>query len=89
MGKLVHDLIAESTFRAPTKTALIIQKQATSFAQLDSAVDKATDLFLNLGLQKSERVATFLEKRTENIVGMFSSAREMSIRQSDRGLIYP
>lgn len=75
MGKLVHDLIAESTFHAPTKTALIFQKQATSFAQLDSAVDKATDLFLNLGLQKSERVATFLEKRTENIVGMFAATR--------------
>ncbi len=75
MAELVHDLIAISARRAPSKSALSYQKQPISFADLDVTVSKAADFFLTLDLQKSERVATFLEKRIENIVGMFGANR--------------
>ena len=75
MGELIHDLIAESALRVPTKAALIFQKQTISFATLDSMVNKVADLLLALNLKKSDRVATFLEKRIENIAAMFAAAR--------------
>ena len=75
MGELIQELVLESASRVPGKIALVCQKQAITFAQLDDQVNQAADLFLALGLQKSERVATFLEKRVENIVGMFGAAR--------------
>lgn len=75
MSELVHDLIAASARRTPEKVALVYQKQFVTFAALDHSVSAAATLFLARGLQKSERVATFLEKRVENIVGMFGATR--------------
>ena len=75
MGELIHDLIAASARRAPNRAALVYQKQSVTFTGLDSAVSAAAQLFLGHGLKKSERVATFIEKRVENIVGMFGAAR--------------
>ncbi len=75
MSELIQDLILESATRTPEKTALIYQKQAVSFAQLDRQVDQVANLFLTLGLQKSERVAIFLEKRIENIAAMLAANR--------------
>ena len=75
MGELIHDLIAASARRAPNRVALVYQKQSVTFTGLDSAVSAAAQLFLGHGLKKSERIATFIEKRVENIVGMFGAAR--------------
>lgn len=75
MAELVHDLITESAQRTPTNFALVYQKQAVNFENLEDAVNKAANLFRHLEIQKSERVAIFLEKRIENIVGMFGAAR--------------
>ena len=75
MAELVHDLIATSALHMPSKSALSYHKQLLSFENLDIAVSKAADFFLTLELQKSDRVAIFLEKRIENIVGMFGANR--------------
>jgi acyl-CoA ligase (AMP-forming) (exosortase A-associated) len=75
MSELIHDLIAASARRAPNKVALVYQKQTVTFTALDHAVSAAANLFLAHGLEKSARVATFIEKRVENIVGMFGAAR--------------
>ena len=74
MGELVQDLVVEAAARAPAKTALIYQKQTISFAELNAAVNRATDAFLSLGLKKADRVAIFLEKRIENVVSMLAAA---------------
>ena len=75
MAELVHDLIATSALHMPSKSALSYKKQFISFKNLDIAVSKSADFFLTLDLQKSDRVAIFLEKRIENIVGMFGANR--------------
>jgi acyl-CoA ligase (AMP-forming) (exosortase A-associated) len=75
MGELIQELVLESASREPEKIALVYQKQAITFARLDDRVNQAADLFLTLGIQKSERVAIFLEKRTENIAAMLAAVR--------------
>ena len=75
MGELIHDLITASARRAPSQVALVYQKQSVTFSTLDKAVSAAANVFLAHGARKSERIATFLEKRVENIVGMFGAAR--------------
>ena len=74
MSQLIHDLVLQSARIAPSNIALAYQKQTISYAQLDRLVDNAADLFLTLGLEKSDRMATFLEKRIENIGAMFAAA---------------
>ena len=75
MSQLLHDLIAQSARIAPANVALVYQKQAINYVQLERLVDSAADLFLTLDIEKSERVATFLEKRIENVGAMFAAAR--------------
>lgn len=74
MAELVQDLIAGSATRTPTKGALIYQKQIVSFAELNTKMQQAANLYLSLGLKKADRVAIFLEKRVENVASMFGAA---------------
>ena len=75
MSVLIQDLLLESAARAPENSALVYQKQNVSFASLSQSVGQAANLFLDLGLKKSERVAIFLEKRVENIAAMFAATQ--------------
>ena len=74
MPDLVHQMIEASAARTPQAPALAYQDDALSYAQLAQHVAHAAAGFGALGLQRSERVAVYLEKRLETAVALFGAA---------------
>jgi acyl-CoA ligase (AMP-forming) (exosortase A-associated) len=74
MTDLVHELIFRSAANRPDAEALAYQKQTLAYEQVASSVSHAAAAFLELGLARSERVAVYLEKRFETVVGAFGAA---------------
>ena len=74
MPQLVHELIARSAGRTPEAPALTYQKQTLNYAQLAAQQHAFGQGLLDLGLARAERVAIYLEKRFEAVVGMFGTA---------------
>lgn len=70
---LLHDLIARSAERTPEATALTYGKDSLSYRQLQSQVAGFASGLLNLGLQRGERVAIYLEKRFETVIASFGA----------------
>lgn len=74
MPQLVHELIARSAGRTPDAPALTYQKHTLNYAQLAAQQHAFGQGLLGLGLARAERVAIYLEKRFEAVVGMFGTA---------------
>jgi len=71
---LLHQLITISAERAPDAPALSAQGTTLSYAELASRVDRFAAAIAALGLQRSERVAIYLDKRIEFVVSVFGTA---------------
>src|SRR5450830_1855908 len=74
MSDLIHEFILHSAQRTPAAEALVYGKERLDYATLASAVRAAGGALLAAGLGRGERVAVYLEKRIENVVGMFGAA---------------
>jgi acyl-CoA ligase (AMP-forming) (exosortase A-associated) len=74
MPALVHELIHCAAARSPEAPALVYQTKRLDYRQLSESTDQFANGLLQLGLAKSERVAIYLEKRFEAVIGMFGSA---------------
>src|SRR5450830_401716 len=74
MSDLIHEFILHSAQRTPAAEALVHGKERLDYATLASAVRAAGGALLAAGLGRGERVAVYLEKRIENVVGMFGAA---------------
>lgn len=70
---LLHELIFASAQRAPAALALRYQGESLSYAQLAEAVRGFAHGLLQLGLQRGERVAIYLEKRFETVIASFGA----------------
>ena len=70
---LLHELIARSADRTPEATALTYGKDSLSYRELQDQVARFASGLLNLGLQRGERVAIYLEKRFETVVASFGA----------------
>lgn len=73
-AELVHQLILATAERTPQAQALRYQGQSLCYGELAAQMTRLAQTLLALGVQRSERVAIYLEKRFENVVGMFGSA---------------
>ncbi|MEW5770611.1 MAG: acyl-CoA ligase (AMP-forming), exosortase A system-associated [Pseudomonadota bacterium] len=74
MTGLLHELIQASAQARPEAPALQDGKQTTSYAALLAALAQARNLYLALGLERQERVAVYLEKRTDTVTALFGAA---------------
>ena len=74
MTVLIHDLIPAAADRTAAAVALVDGKQVLSYAELAREIEQAAALFRELGLQRTERVAIYLEKRTEAVIAQFGAA---------------
>src|SRR5215471_1214151 len=74
MPDLLHNLIARSASRSPEAKALGFQRRSLSYASLAQDVDRAAAAYIGLGLQRSERVAVYLDKRFETVIATFGAA---------------
>ena len=70
---LLHELIEVSARRTPAAAALSHGAVHTSYAALAGAVGGFAGGLMHLGLGRGERVAIYLEKRTETVVASFGA----------------
>lgn len=74
MSDLLHELIFDSASLAPQDIALIHQDQSLSYEHLARHVQRAAMGWIELGIVRADRIAIYLEKRTEAVVAAFSAA---------------
>lgn len=72
---LLHELIDVSAQAHPDRGALTAGQQTLSYTELAQGVARVSDGLHGLGLARSERVAIFLDKRVETVLGIFGTAR--------------
>ena len=72
---LLDHLIARSATAAPEACALTDGQNSLSYAELDAAIDACANGLLEIGLQRGERLAIYLDKRFESVIAAFAAAR--------------
>ncbi len=73
MAQLIHDLIYCSADKMPEKEALSYQNNKVSYADLVKEIEVIGSGLLDVGLDRHERVAVYLEKRIEAVSFSFSA----------------
>lgn len=74
MSDLIHDLLLQSARSTPAQEALNYQSTRLDYGALASLVVDFAAGLLKLKLDRSERVAVYLEKRPETVAAMFGAA---------------
>jgi len=74
MSDLLHELIFESAARNPAAPALAYMGQTLSYDALADEVRTVARGLVAAGLGRGERVAIYLEKRFETVIGIFGAA---------------
>lgn len=73
-GKLIHELIQQQAEAAPWRRALRDHAGEADYAALAEEVARAAGLFLELGLDRHERVAVYMDKRIATVAALFGAA---------------
>ena len=73
-ANLLPELIARSAARTPEAVALTYGRQSLSYGALQRSVEDFVAGVTQLGLQRGERIAIYLEKRFETVIASFGSA---------------
>lgn len=74
-GQQLGDLLRRSAARVPTRTALIFRDRADSFADLDTAVNRAANALAGEGVSKGDRVILLSHNSRSFVVLRFALAR--------------
>lgn len=70
---LLHQLIAHAASQAPERVALTHGQDSLSYGDLSGQVDQFASGLMQLGIQRGERIAIYLEKRFETVVASFGA----------------
>ncbi|MBB1125376.1 acyl-CoA ligase (AMP-forming), exosortase A system-associated [Thiospirillum jenense] len=71
---LLHHLVLHQAENNPSACAVRYANETLTYDVLADAINAAANHYLALGLQRSERVAVYLEKRLETVVALFAAA---------------
>jgi acyl-CoA ligase (AMP-forming) (exosortase A-associated) len=71
---LLHELVQLTADRAPENQALAYREQKMSYGALADLVARSARAFLDLGIERRDRVAVYLEKRPEAVAAMLGAA---------------
>ncbi len=74
MSVLLHDFIRASAARTPDAVALGFKDQTLSYAELWQGVEACARGLAGLGVRAGERVAVYLPKLPETVIGLFGTA---------------
>mgnify|MGYP003664705509 FL=1 len=74
MSDLLHQLISHQSMRTPDAMALYFKDRQFSYRELQQQIDAVSCGLLCAGLNRGERVATYLPKVPENVFGLFGAA---------------
>jgi acyl-CoA ligase (AMP-forming) (exosortase A-associated) len=72
---LLHELPIHSASVEPDRPALTFAKQTVSYGDLAQSIERCAAGLIGLGINRSERVGIYLEKRPEFVVAMFGTMR--------------
>lgn len=70
----VHHLLSQAATATPRSPALTYKTETVSYGELEAEVRAAAAQLQELGLERGDRVAIYLEKRIESVVAMFASS---------------
>lgn len=73
MHQLVHQFIFAAAARAPQAPALVAGAERLDYALLAERVSSGAQRLLQTGLQAGERVAVYLDKRSETVAALFGA----------------
>lgn len=73
MSGLLQELVFRTASRTPSGEALRDGGASISYEHLAQDFRSGGNLFLELGLERFERVAVYLEKRYETVSALFSA----------------
>ena len=82
---LLHELIALSAERAPARVALRHGGDSLDYERLQAAVDGFAAGLIQLGTQRADRVAIYLDKRFETVIASFG-VPAAGARSADRAM---
>ena len=75
MTMLIHELIANSAIRAPKQLSLAESGGGLDYSGLHESVRRVAGLYLELGLERFERVAVWMDKRISAVLAMFGAVQ--------------
>jgi acyl-CoA ligase (AMP-forming) (exosortase A-associated) len=75
MTELLHELILRSAGRAGATPALKLRNETLRYEELAARIERFAQGLLALGTARQERVAVYLPKQFETVIGMFGAAR--------------
>ncbi|MFK8050863.1 MAG: acyl-CoA ligase (AMP-forming), exosortase A system-associated [Halioglobus sp.] len=73
MRDLLHTTITHQARLNPRGEALLYKDQVLTYAELDEKIDNTGQALLELGVDAGERVAIYLPKQTETVLGIFGA----------------
>jgi amino acid adenylation domain-containing protein len=72
---LVHHLVEQSAREHPERDAIADGKRMISYGELDAQANRLANLLGELGVGRGDRVALYLDKSIESIVGIYGSLK--------------
>ncbi|MCR9105137.1 MAG: acyl-CoA ligase (AMP-forming), exosortase A system-associated [Gammaproteobacteria bacterium] len=72
--RLLHELVAHRALSHPDALALLHKDDTLTFSQLQSRVESVASGLVALGLNPDDRVAIYLPKQFETVIGFFAAA---------------
>lgn len=68
---LVHHFLEKSARRLPDKVALICGEERLTYKEINERADKLAAALIEMGIQRQDRVAIFLDNSSEAVIALF------------------
>ncbi len=72
---LLHQLFEQSVSQSPTKEALVFEGQRLTYADIDRRASQLAAALQQRGVQRGDRVATFLDNGVEAVVAIYAALK--------------
>ncbi len=72
---LLHHFLEESARRHPHKIALVCGDERLSYVEVDTMADRVSQALLDMGVQRGDRVAIYMDNSTETVIAMFGTLK--------------
>jgi len=72
---LVNHFLEYSAERFPDKVALIHQGKRLTYAEIDSMANRLAATFIDMGIERGDRVAIFMDNSIEAVIAIFASLK--------------
>ncbi len=72
---LIHEWLSHSAHTHPDKEALVCSAKRWTYTQLDQAVCAMAYGLMQAGLKRHDRVVTYLDNTSENVIGLYGTLK--------------